>query len=39
MGGPKTALDGADTPVWLALRPPSEFVWGKLFGERTEQAF
>ncbi|GAX75856.1 hypothetical protein CEUSTIGMA_g3299.t1 [Chlamydomonas eustigma] len=35
-GGPKTALEGADTPLWLALRTPSQFVTGKFFGERME---
>ena len=37
--GPNSALDGADTPLWLALRPTSGFVSGKLFGERTELSF
>ncbi len=37
--GPNTALDGADTPVWLALRPPSEFVMGKLLMLRTEHDY
>jgi hypothetical protein len=35
-GGPKTALEGADTPLWLALRTPSQFVTGRFFGERME---
>jgi hypothetical protein len=43
--GPNSALDGADTPLWLALRPPSDvdpsttFITGKFYAERGEKAF
>eukprot|EP00798_Chlamydomonas_sp_ICE-L_P001592 gene1592-32980_t len=36
MKGPKTALEGADTAVWLALRPADEFVTGKMWAERED---
>lgn len=32
--GPKTAQEGADTPVMLALRSPQDFATGSLWGER-----
>jgi carbonyl reductase 1 len=34
--GPKSALQGADTPVWLALRSPKEFVTGSMFTDRQQ---
>jgi len=37
--GPNTAAQGADTPVWLALRNPAAFKTGCFFGERTELSF
>eukprot|EP00193_Tetraselmis_chui_P005754 CAMPEP_0177768380 /NCGR_PEP_ID=MMETSP0491_2-20121128/9689_1 /TAXON_ID=63592 /ORGANISM="Tetraselmis chuii, Strain PLY429" /LENGTH=369 /DNA_ID=CAMNT_0019285181 /DNA_START=211 /DNA_END=1320 /DNA_ORIENTATION=+ len=37
-GGPKTARQGADTPVWLALRPP-DGPTGHMFGEREQISF
>jgi carbonyl reductase 1 len=37
--GPKSAAEGADTPVWLALLPPSEFVTGCFFADRKHQPF
>eukprot|EP00197_Chlamydomonas_leiostraca_P003147 CAMPEP_0202869854 /NCGR_PEP_ID=MMETSP1391-20130828/13522_1 /ASSEMBLY_ACC=CAM_ASM_000867 /TAXON_ID=1034604 /ORGANISM="Chlamydomonas leiostraca, Strain SAG 11-49" /LENGTH=313 /DNA_ID=CAMNT_0049550243 /DNA_START=137 /DNA_END=1078 /DNA_ORIENTATION=+ len=33
-GGNKTAAQGADTPVWLALRSPKDAATGGLWGER-----
>lgn len=35
-GGNKTAAEGADTPVWLALRSPKEFTTGGFWGERSQ---
>jgi carbonyl reductase 1 len=37
--GYKTAAQGADTPVWLALQPPSqlEAASGKFYSDRQEQ--
>lgn len=37
----KTAADGADTGIWLALLPKEELVEkvGKFYGERTEYPF
>eukprot|EP00892_Ulva_mutabilis_P011702 jgi/Ulvmu1/8904/UM049_0086.1 len=35
-GGNKTARDGADTPVWLALQPLGAVPQGGFFGERKE---
>ena len=37
--GVKSAAEGADTPVWLALRAPGEFVTGRFFSERAEEGF
>ena len=34
--GPKPVADGADTPVWAALLPPSKKVTGHFFQEREE---
>jgi carbonyl reductase 1 len=34
--GPKTAADGADTPVWIALQPLGSIASGGFFGERQE---
>ncbi|PNH06827.1 Carbonyl reductase [NADPH] 1 [Tetrabaena socialis] len=33
-GGTKSAADGADTAVWLALRNPDDFATGGFWGER-----
>jgi len=33
-GGNKTAREGADTPVWLALQPLGSIPQGGFFGER-----
>lgn len=33
--GPKSAAQGADTPAWLALRAPGDYVSGKFYQERT----
>lgn len=38
-GGTKSAAEGADTPVWLALLPPSQFVTGGFFRERGHEDF
>lgn len=35
-GGSKTAAEGADTAVWLALRSPKEFTTGGFWGERSQ---
>lgn len=35
-GGNKTAAEGADTPVWLALQPIGFIAVGALYGERQE---
>jgi hypothetical protein len=32
--GKKTAAEGADTPVWLALQPIGSIKAGELYGER-----
>ncbi len=37
--GPKSAADGADTPCWLALKPPSQFLTGRFWGEREVQCW
>ena len=38
--GTKTAAQGADTPVWLALLPPSkDFVTGGFWSDRRRQNF
>lgn len=41
--GPRSAAEGADTPVYLALRPEGRgeaaLVTGKLFAERAEILF
>lgn len=37
--GLKNAAQGADTSVWLALLPPSQFVTGKFFKDRREESF
>jgi len=37
--GPKTAAQGADTPVWLATLPPSKTTTGSFFQERKERPF
>ncbi|KAG1674928.1 hypothetical protein FOA52_014721 [Chlamydomonas sp. UWO 241] len=37
--GPSTAAQGADTPTWLALHPPDDFVTGGFFGERRAVPF
>ncbi len=37
--GPKTAAAGADTLVWLALRPPGQFVTGRFYQERQDIGF
>lgn len=34
-GGSKTAAEGADTPVWLALQPFGSIASGELYGERS----
>ena len=33
-GGDKTAREGADTPVWLALQPLGSIPQGGFFAER-----
>lgn len=33
--GTKSAAEGADTAVWLALRSPKDFVTGGFWGERS----
>lgn len=38
-GGPKTAAEGADTIVWLALRPPGQEPTGGFFKERQQELF
>lgn len=38
-GGSDTAAQGADTPVWLALRPPSEPLSAQFFRDRTAKPF
>lgn len=37
--GFKSAAEGADTPVWLALMPKDEFVTGGFFTERRRIGF
>ena len=37
--GPRSAAQGADTPVWLATLPESQFVTGKFWMDRQEVPF
>ncbi len=36
--GPKTAAQGADTPAWLSLAPPS-FPSGRFWADRREESY
>lgn len=38
-GGPRSAKQGADTPVWLAFLPAEQAVTGKFFYDRKEETF
>ena len=37
--GTKSAAEGADTAVWLALRSPKDFTTGGFYGERQQVAW
>lgn len=39
MSGNKSAAQGADTPVWLALRAPNDFATGGFYQERQQLPF